>query len=240
MSARVEQYVRHARRFGDPRAVFETAFEERLTEGFSYADLGYLAAQLRRLDLKREANQVRSGHRRDRWPQFELTKREKRRLAIGLLEEQVPVKTICTYCQTTPGWVEDLKSDLAAEAKCVELLGNRSVDGVGPVDLLDSGTSPRLYEALTAALGHRSSSVPQAPDRLSASGIVAVGLRFERLEVVRIERDHSGRRIAVCRCDCGTETTAKPSHLLRGEKRSCGCLRRERMASLGRKQVSAR
>jgi hypothetical protein len=67
---------------------------------------------------------------------------------------------------------------------------------------------------------------------------VTAGLRFERLTVVRIERDKSNRKIAVLRCDCGTETTAKPSHLVRGEKRSCGCLRRERMAGIRQREAA--
>jgi hypothetical protein len=229
VNPRVEQYVRHAKRFGDPQAVYATAATDRL----SGSDLGYLAARLGRLDPKREANHFRSGPRRERWPKFRLSRGQKVELVGRLLDEGVPPKTIATYVQSTVRWVFECRSDLIAEAECVELLR------AGPVDLREVTVSdPSLYGRLRAILGYGVSSAKSTPDRLSTSGIggeiVTAGLRFERLTVLRIDRDASGRKVAVCRCDCGAETTAKPSHLVRGEKRSCGCLRRERMAAMKR------
>lgn len=65
------------------------------------------------------------------------------------------------------------------------------------------------------------------------------GQRFGRLLVIREttglrrlgNREHGDRRW-LCRCDCGTEIAVRPSMLLRGDNRSCGCLRRERMSKL--------
>jgi hypothetical protein len=57
-------------------------------------------------------------------------------------------------------------------------------------------------------------------------------MTFGRLEVTGFTRAPDGRRVVELRCDCGQAAEAKPSHLLRGEKRSCGCLRRERLAAM--------
>lgn len=258
MNPLVEQYVRHAKRFGDPQSVYRTAARDRL----SATELGYLAARLARLDPEREANQFwESRHRRGRSPKFRLSREQKLKLARRLLNEGVAVKTVATYVQASTRWVLELQSDLEAELALARIIGVPEVDdpgaielarragvdqggGIGPVDLLDAATDGSLYRALTTILGYASSSPESTPDRLSTSGIggdiVTAGLRFERLTVVRLERDKSGRKVAVCRCDCGAETTAKPSHLVRGEKRSCGCLRRERMAAIrNRPEVSA-
>ena len=43
-----------------------------------------------------------------------------------------------------------------------------------------------------------------------------------------------------CRCDCGNETTVFRSQLTNGRTKSCGCWRRELMASLGRQKVRNR
>jgi hypothetical protein len=262
MNPLVERYVRHAKRFGDANTVYETAARD----GLSAAELGYLAARLAKLDPKRAANEYWASRRREGWPRFRLTDRQKVRLVRRLLRAGVPVKQICTYAHTTPAWVDGVHSDLEAEAEFAKLIGpcvGKPEDpwdeweypvlslgpdqypyandtGVGPVDLLDGNLDPSLYRRFSALMGHGSDSAESTPDRLSTSGIggdiVAAGLRFERLTVLRIERDASNRKVAVCRCDCGTETTAKPSHLLRGEKRSCGCLRRARMAAMKQRE----
>jgi len=259
----VEQYVRHAKRFGDPHTVFETAYADRLdwgsraewtgdwlAEQFSPTDLGYLASRLRRLELKGEAAYYWTGEganrKRVRWPRFKLTDRHKDGLGRLLLEADVPAKQIAAYLGSTVRWVEAQTDYWRAVTEWVCEAGIDPCYGIGPpVDLLDAANvSASLYRSLTTILGYGSSSAESTPDRLSTSGIggdiVTVGLRFERLIVLRVERDKSGRKVAVCRCECGAETTAKPSHLLRGEKRSCGCLRRERMAAMrNRPEVSA-
>jgi hypothetical protein len=232
MNPLAEQYVRHARRNGDPQVVYETAERDIL---LSPADLGWVAAQLRRFDPDREANRYRDGNgRMVSWPKFVLHERQKDRLGRRLTEDNVPVKTIATYMGSTTRWVKDRAEYWRAASEWVELTGVVPCYGIGPpIDLLDGNLDPGLYGVLGRILGYPSRSRSRTPDRLSGSGvggeIVDVGLRFERLEVVRMERDATGRKVAVCRCDCGGQTTAKPSHLLRGEKRSCGCLRRERI-----------
>jgi len=40
------------------------------------------------------------------------------------------------------------------------------------------------------------------------------------------------KRKLVCRCDCGTTHTATAPHLVDGDTRSCGCLRRDRSAEV--------
>jgi hypothetical protein len=52
------------------------------------------------------------------------------------------------------------------------------------------------------------------------------GHRFGRL-VVLVETVNDGATWAHCRCDCGTETDIRTSHLVAGNIRSCGCLRSE-------------
>jgi hypothetical protein len=242
----VKRYVRHAERFGDPRTVFETAARD---SSLSAVEVGYLAAQLRRLEPTEEGGQYWSGggaaRKRERWPRFRLTEREKDRLGRQLLEADVPVKTIASYLGVTPRRVKDRTDYWRAVSEWVRLGGVVPGYGIGPpVDLLDAaGCDSSLYRVLATIMGHGSDSANSTRDRLSRSGIpgeiVTAGLRFGRLEVLHVERDHTNRKIAVCRCDCGNETTAKPSHLLRGEKRSCGCLRRERMAATKRTEEAA-
>jgi hypothetical protein len=60
------------------------------------------------------------------------------------------------------------------------------------------------------------------------------GERFGRLVVVEFD---SLRRYAYwkCRCDCGATRIARGSHLRLGIIQSCGCLRREHGARVGRR-----
>ena len=54
------------------------------------------------------------------------------------------------------------------------------------------------------------------------------GQRFGRLVAISAEKDSEGRRyIWTCKCDCGNYTKAGVSALLRGNKRSCGCLQKD-------------
>jgi hypothetical protein len=232
-----EQYVRAAQRFGDAQTVYETAERDRL---LSASELGWVAARLRRLDPTREANHWRDDHgRRHSWPKFQLTERQRDRLGRRLLEGGIDdAKTVATYLGASRRWVAGRLDYWRAVSEWVRQAG----PGHG-IDLLDAASvDSSLYGVLTTILGHGSDSGSRTRDRLSTSGvggdIVTAGLRFGRLEVVRLERDGSNRKVAACRCDCGNETAAKPSHLLRGEKRSCGCLRRERMAAMKRETVS--
>lgn len=61
-------------------------------------------------------------------------------------------------------------------------------------------------------------------------------MKYGRLTVLE-EVEHRGkdRRIVYrCLCDCGTETTASGKSLRRGDKLSCGCLRKETTRDLKR------
>ena len=71
------------------------------------------------------------------------------------------------------------------------------------------------------------------------------GQRFGRLTVIARAEDKvykSGKHKIqwLCRCDCGKEVTATANILKRGEKQSCGCLRRETTAVTARKAAKIR
>jgi len=69
-----------------------------------------------------------------------------------------------------------------------------------------------------------------------------VGQRFGRLLVIAGGGSLNERRLWLCRCDCGTECSARTDILTRDRaaKRSCGCLRRETMARIGSKNGTHR
>lgn len=61
------------------------------------------------------------------------------------------------------------------------------------------------------------------------------GQRFGRVEVLRWEPSMDGAGgYWKCRCDCGVEFRTSGSNLRLGKTRSCGCLRSEVTADLGR------
>lgn len=59
------------------------------------------------------------------------------------------------------------------------------------------------------------------------------GQRFGRLLVIRRQGTLSHPKW-VCKCDCGRETEASYTCLTKGDTKSCGCLRQETAAKLGR------
>jgi len=64
---------------------------------------------------------------------------------------------------------------------------------------------------------------------------VTIGERYGRLEVLAlVGRDASGRTFR-CRCECGGSVVVRSKALRSGQKRSCGCLKRETAVELGRK-----
>lgn len=62
------------------------------------------------------------------------------------------------------------------------------------------------------------------------------GQRFGRLTVVELnpERDRKGQCRWLCACDCGAMPVVVGMYLTDGSSRSCGCLKREMTAALGR------
>lgn len=73
-----------------------------------------------------------------------------------------------------------------------------------------------------------------------------VGDRFGRLVVVQLipGEGSSGAHFvfskAKCRCDCGNTKVVVRRYLTGGSSRSCGCIRKERAALLGKAQVQLR
>jgi hypothetical protein len=236
LDSRVKPWVTHARKFGDPRSVFETAAQE-----LSARELGYLAARLRSTKPIKEndhyiVNRDTRNERHIPWPRFQLTAQERERLAARMLAEGVGPKTIATYLGSTVTWVKRFAEELEGRERASELLAEH-----GPVDLLDSSTPTELGRAWTAILGGTGreaklpkSGLPTSTDKGNARPIPALGGRFGRLEIRSLWRDGRGRLIALVRCDCGTEKTVRAGHL--GKTKSCGCLRRERMAAMRRGQ----
>lgn len=55
------------------------------------------------------------------------------------------------------------------------------------------------------------------------------GARYGRLAVIRPVKNEPGRHV-LCRCTCGATTVVRFANLLRGNTKSCGCLKRD-MAS---------
>jgi hypothetical protein len=53
------------------------------------------------------------------------------------------------------------------------------------------------------------------------------GLRFGRLTAVRLLGSENKRRIWLTRCACGAEISAMLGNLIRGNTKSCGCLKIE-------------
>lgn len=58
----------------------------------------------------------------------------------------------------------------------------------------------------------------------------APGDRFGKLVIERLQGSTgNGHRLAVCRCDCGSEIEARVGELKRGARSSCGCARHAKL-----------
>jgi hypothetical protein len=73
---------------------------------------------------------------------------------------------------------------------------------------------------------------------MCSRAVQMIGSRFGRLTVIASAPEHrsqSGRtrKHWLCECDCGARTVRLGEHLRSGRSTSCGCLRRELMASVG-------
>lgn len=61
------------------------------------------------------------------------------------------------------------------------------------------------------------------------------GLRFNRFSVLeRTDNGSDGKAQWLCRCDCGEVRIITASELTFGKRKSCGCLRNEMVAEIGR------
>jgi hypothetical protein len=59
-----------------------------------------------------------------------------------------------------------------------------------------------------------------------------IGKRFGRtVALIRAGVGSNGDRLWECQCDCGTKHVTSASSLIQGRMKSCGCLRKERLAS---------
>lgn len=64
------------------------------------------------------------------------------------------------------------------------------------------------------------------------------GQRFGRLVVIRQSPTQNKRAYWYCRCDCGREHIVMGKCLRRGDTKSCGCLKMERIRTIARKLPS--
>lgn len=66
-----------------------------------------------------------------------------------------------------------------------------------------------------------------------------VGKRFGRLVVVREleKRGRNKQRLWECKCDCGKITKVTTEHLTNNHTKSCGCLKKENAARIGKKRL---
>jgi hypothetical protein len=67
-----------------------------------------------------------------------------------------------------------------------------------------------------------------------SASVDRTGQRFGRLLLVERLGTRSNQRLYRCQCDCGSETTVRVNHLLRGATQSCGCLNRELVHEKGK------
>lgn len=61
-----------------------------------------------------------------------------------------------------------------------------------------------------------------------------IGNKFGRLEILSVE-SRNNQRIALCRCDCGTEKQIRLSHVKNGITVSCGCIKRKHTVEVGQR-----
>lgn len=64
-----------------------------------------------------------------------------------------------------------------------------------------------------------------------------IGMRVGRLEVVERRGSRNGLAMWLAHCDCGNEIETAGSYLRTGDTQSCGCLRRDIMAAVGRANI---
>src|SRR5260370_25805059 len=86
-----------------------------------------------------------------------------------------------------------------------------------------------LKRGITRSCGCLSREKSAERGRASARHVIRPGDRFGRLSVIREVRtytpDGQATRSALCRCECGNESTPAVRSLVSGDARSCGCSR---------------
>lgn len=69
--------------------------------------------------------------------------------------------------------------------------------------------------------------------------IQLAGEKFGRLTVIERAPNRNGKITQwLCECECGTELVVQAVHLRTGHTRSCGCLKRDMIASTGRANLT--
>ena len=58
--------------------------------------------------------------------------------------------------------------------------------------------------------------------------------KFGRLIAIRIVGRKNRKSMWLCKCECGKETIVSVSHLLSGHTKSCGCIKNENIALVGK------
>jgi hypothetical protein len=72
-------------------------------------------------------------------------------------------------------------------------------------------------------------------ERLKSKAI-EIGSKFNRLEVIeKTEKVKNGKKIYLCRCDCGSMLYVSGNDLKTGNTKSCGCLKAEMSAFYAKK-----
>lgn len=68
-----------------------------------------------------------------------------------------------------------------------------------------------------------------------------IGKRFGRLVIIGFNTvfvgDNKRETLFICKCDCGETTTSNGSKLKNGQKRSCGCLQKEKSGERAKKRT---
>lgn len=92
----------------------------------------------------------------------------------------------------------------------------------------------RVVSSGNLRTGHTRSFCCLRIGRSWKSGVVSKmnGKRFGRwLVIERAEREGTSNDYWLCRCDCGTEKVVSGYNMRRGQSKSCGCMRDERLRS---------
>lgn len=68
--------------------------------------------------------------------------------------------------------------------------------------------------------------------RFNTQSIVKIGTTYDQLTVLRFDPNH-GRKLAICRCICGTLKSLRPEMLINNKTNNCGCKPRGNWKGIG-------